>query len=75
MHVKKEYYELRGNNNSYTYANATLMSTSEGLSTGRSGDSRSHQWCLVVDGNVAYHLAHNTDKSWKNPGNGASIRA
>jgi hypothetical protein len=40
------------------------MSTSEGLSTGRSGDSRSHQWCLLVDGNVAYHLTHNAGKSW-----------
>jgi hypothetical protein len=49
----------------YTYANPTLMSTSEGLSTGRSGDSRSHQWRLVVYGNVAYHLTHNTGKSWK----------
>jgi hypothetical protein len=30
----------------------------------RSGDSRSHQyWCLVVEGNVAYHLKHNTGKS------------
>jgi hypothetical protein len=44
----------------YTYANPTPMSTSEGLSTGRSGDSRSHQWHLVIDGNVAYHLTHNT---------------
>jgi hypothetical protein len=41
------------------------MSTSEGLSTDRSGDSRSHQWHLVVDENVAYHLMHNIDKSWK----------
>jgi hypothetical protein len=41
------------------------MSTSEGLSTDRSGDSRSHQWRLVVDGNVAYHLTHNAGKSWK----------
>jgi hypothetical protein len=49
----------------YTCANPTPMSTSEGLSTGRSGDSRSHQLCLVVDGNVAYHLTHNTSKSWK----------
>jgi hypothetical protein len=49
----------------YTYANPTPMSTSEGLSTGRSGDSRSHQWRLVVDGNVAYHLTHNAGKSWK----------
>ena len=32
--------------------------------TGRSGDSRSHQWRLVVDGNVAYHLTHNAGKSW-----------
>jgi hypothetical protein len=38
-------------------------STSKGLSTSRSGDSRSHHWCLVVDGNVAYHLTHNTGKS------------
>jgi hypothetical protein len=39
------------------------MSTSEGLSTGRSGDSRSHHWRLVVDKNVAYHLTHNAGKS------------
>jgi hypothetical protein len=49
----------------YTYANPTSMSTFEGLSTGRSGDSRSHQWRLVVDGNVAYHLTHNIGKSKK----------
>jgi hypothetical protein len=49
----------------YTYANPTPMSTSEGLSTGSSGDSRSHQRHLVVDGNVAYHLTHNAGKSWK----------
>jgi hypothetical protein len=49
----------------YTYANPTHMSTSEVPSTDRSGDSRSHQWRLVIDGNVAYHLTHNTDKSWK----------
>jgi hypothetical protein len=49
----------------YTYTNPTPMSTSEGLSTGKSGDSRSHPWRLVVDGNVAYHLTHNTGKSWK----------
>jgi hypothetical protein len=41
------------------------MGTSEGLSTGRSGDSQSHHWCLVIEGNVAYHLTHNADKSWK----------
>jgi hypothetical protein len=43
-----------------THAHPTPMSTSEGLSTGRSGDSRSHHWRLVdivVDGNVAYHLS------------------
>jgi hypothetical protein len=45
----------------YTYADPTPMSTFEGLSTGRSGDSRSHQWRLVVDGNVA----HDAGKSWK----------
>jgi hypothetical protein len=39
--------------------------TSEGLSTDISEDSRSHQWRLVVDGNVAYHLTRNTGKSWK----------
>jgi hypothetical protein len=33
----------------YTYANPTPMNTSEGLSTGRSGDSRSHLWRLVVE--------------------------
>jgi hypothetical protein len=73
----------------YTYANPTPMSTSEGLSTGRSRDSRSHQWRLVtgrsrdsrshqwrlvVDGNIAYHLTYNARKSWKNPGKGASTR-
>ena len=47
----------------HTYANPTPMSTSEGLSTGRSEDSRSHHWHLVVDGNVAYHLEHNISKS------------
>jgi hypothetical protein len=41
------------------------MSTSEGLSTGRPGDSRSHLWRLVVDENVAYHLTQNAGKSWK----------
>jgi hypothetical protein len=49
----------------YKYANPTPMSTSEGPNTGRSGDSRSHQWHLVVDGNVTYHLTHNAGKSWK----------
>jgi hypothetical protein len=49
----------------YTFANPTPMSTSEGPSTDRSGDSRSHQWRLVVDGNIAYHLTHNAGKSWK----------
>jgi hypothetical protein len=59
----------------YTYANPTHMSTFEWLNTGRSGDSRSHQWNLVVDGNVkwslvingnvAYHLTYNVGKSWK----------
>jgi hypothetical protein len=49
----------------YMYANPTPMSTSEWLSTGRSGDFRSHQWRLVVDRNVAYHLTHNAGKSWK----------
>jgi hypothetical protein len=33
------------------------------MSTGRYGDSRSHYWRLVVDGNVAYHLMHNVGKS------------
>jgi hypothetical protein len=47
----------------YTYANPTPMSTFEGLSAGRSGDSRSHHWRLVVDGNIAYHLMHNVGKS------------
>jgi hypothetical protein len=41
------------------------MSTSEGPSTGKSGDSRSHQWRFVVNENVAYHLTHNAGKSWK----------
>jgi hypothetical protein len=49
----------------YTCANPTPMSTSEVLSTGTSGDSRSHQWRLVVDGNVTYQLTHNAGKSWK----------
>jgi hypothetical protein len=49
----------------YTYVNPTPMSICEGLSTGKSGDSRSPQWRLVVDGNVAYHLTHNAGKSWK----------
>jgi hypothetical protein len=57
-HAKSHPYE-------YTYANPTPMNTSEGLSTGRSGNSRSHQWRLIVDGNVAYHLTHNAGKSWK----------
>jgi hypothetical protein len=47
----------------YRYTNLTPMSTSEGLSTGRSGDSRSHHWRLVVDRNVVYHLTHNAGKS------------
>jgi hypothetical protein len=47
----------------YTYANPTSMSTSEGPSTDRSRDSRSHHWHLVVDGNVGYHLTHNAGKS------------
>jgi hypothetical protein len=59
----------------YTYTNPNPMSTSEGLSTGRSGDSRSHHWRLVVDGNVAYHLIRITPE---NPGinleKGASTR-
>jgi hypothetical protein len=46
-----------------THAHSTLMSTSEGLSIGISGDSRSHQWRLVVDGNVAYDLTHNAGKT------------
>jgi hypothetical protein len=49
----------------HVYANPTPMSTSEGLSTGKYGDSRSHQWHLIADGNVTYHLTHNADKSWK----------
>jgi hypothetical protein len=71
IHVRKPYpYEhLRRTEHRqfwrFPYANPTPMSTSEGLSTGSSGDSRSHQWHLVVDGNVAYHLTHNAGKSWK----------
>jgi hypothetical protein len=49
----------------YTYANHTPMSTFVGLNTGRSRNSQSHQWRLVVDGNVAYHLKHNAEKSRK----------
>jgi hypothetical protein len=44
---------------SYPYEHLRRMSTS------KSGDSRSHHWHLVVDGNVTYHLTHNADKSWK----------
>jgi hypothetical protein len=44
-------------------ANPTPMSTSDRLSTDISGDSRSHHWFLVVNGNVAYHLMHNAGKS------------
>jgi hypothetical protein len=47
----------------YMYANPTPMSTYERLSTGRSGDSRSHHWRIIVDGNVAYHLTYNAGKS------------
>jgi hypothetical protein len=47
----------------YTYANPTPMSTSEGLNTDISGDSRSQHWRFVVNGNVAYHLTHNVGKS------------
>jgi hypothetical protein len=66
------------------------MSTSEGLSTGRSGDSRSHHRPLIVDGNVAYHLTHHwplvvdanvayqlthkPENPGINPGKGASTR-
>jgi hypothetical protein len=46
----------------YTYTNSTPMSTSEGLSTGRSKDSQSHHWHLIVNGNVTYHLMHNAGK-------------
>jgi hypothetical protein len=52
----------------YTYAKPTPMSTSEGPSTGRSGDSRSHQWRLVVDGSVAYNLTHTPVKILENTG-------
>jgi hypothetical protein len=41
------------------------MSTFEGLSTRRFGDSRSHHWRLVVDGNVVYHIIRNAGKSCK----------
>jgi hypothetical protein len=58
----------------YTYANPTPMSTSEGLSTDRSADSPSHQWCLVVDGNVAYHLTHTSENPGINPGKDASTK-
>jgi hypothetical protein len=58
----------------YTYTNPAPMCTSEGLSTGRSGDSQSHHWRLVVDGNVAYHLTHNIGKSEINPGKCVSTR-
>jgi hypothetical protein len=58
----------------YTYTNPAPMCTSEGLSTGRSGDSRSHHWRLVVNENVVYHLTHNIGKSEINPGKGVSTR-
>jgi hypothetical protein len=58
----------------YTYANPTPMSTSGGLSTDRSGDSRSHQRCLVVDGNVAYHLTHTPENPRINLGKSVSTR-
>jgi hypothetical protein len=47
----------------YTYANPTPMNTFEGLSTGKSGDSRSRHWRLVVDGNVITTVMYNTGKS------------
>jgi hypothetical protein len=47
----------------YMYANPTLMRTFGGLSSDSSGDSRSHHWRHVVDGNVAYPLTHNAGKS------------
>jgi hypothetical protein len=56
----------------YTYANFTPMGTSGELSTGRSGDSRSHHWRLVVDGNVAYHLTHTPENPGIYPGKGVS---
>jgi hypothetical protein len=49
------------------------LSTSEGLSTDN-GDSRSHHWYLVVDGNVTYHLTHDAGKSQINPRKDASTR-
>jgi hypothetical protein len=58
----------------YTYANPTPMSTSGGLSTDRSGDSQSHHWRLVVDGNVAYHLTHTPENPGINPGKVASTK-
>jgi hypothetical protein len=63
IHTHTHPYEYTYAHN--THAHPTPMSTSEGPSTGRSRDSRSHQWRLVVDGNVAYHLTHNTGKSYK----------
>jgi hypothetical protein len=60
-----EYMYANSHPYEYMYANPTPISTSEGLSSGRSGDSRRHLWRLVVDGNVAYHLTHNAGKSWK----------
>jgi hypothetical protein len=56
------------------HANPTPMNTSEWLSTDRSGDSRSYQWRLVVDGNVTYHLTHNAAKSWKIQENMQALR-
>jgi hypothetical protein len=52
----------------------TPMNTSEGLSTDRSADSPSHQWRLVVDGNVAYHLTHTSENPGLNPGKDASTK-
>jgi hypothetical protein len=60
-----QYNAAAHNTHAHTYANPTPITTSEGLNTGRFGDSRSHQWRLVVDENVAYHLTHNADKSLK----------
>jgi hypothetical protein len=80
IHVRKPYsYEhlRRTENRQITLMNTrtqdleilevTTIGTSSSMGTtyARCGDSWSHHhWRLVVDGNVAYHLTHNTEKSW-----------
>jgi hypothetical protein len=44
-----------------------IWAHSKNSALNRSGDSRSHHWRIIVDGNVTYHLTHNASKSWENP--------